>query len=147
MTETEHWSHDRYWTDALHKLHRMREAGNTTITLDLKKISEVVYETKRGNIFLSTPAKSNAWITVYFYQQEKQVGLYLTFLKGSMGDMLYAKLVDDRELIEKELGVPITWQTKDGKHSIETHRFIPDLYAPQYRETIKEWLAIRANIP
>ena len=103
--------------------------------------------TKQGNIFLKATAKSNAWITIYFLKNVKHVGVYLTFFKGSFGDMLYAGLVNDKESIEKELGIPgIWWESKNGKHSIGVYTVFPDLYTPQYREPIKLWLADHANL-
>jgi hypothetical protein len=102
--------------------------------------------TKQGNIFLSTPAKSNAWITIYFFQKTKEVGLYLTFPRGSMGNILYEKLIEDKQMIERDLGILVNWKSADGKHLIEVHKVFPDLYAPKYREPIKLWLAEHANL-
>ena len=102
---------------------------------------------KQGNIFLKLSAKSNAWITIYFLQQAKHVGVYLTFYKGPMGDMLYTSLLDDKESIEKDLGIPgIWWESEEGKHLIGVHTVFPDLSAPHNREPIKLWLAEHANL-
>lgn len=38
-----HWHEDRYWTDALERLYKLREAGEMTLHLDLRKIEEVAY--------------------------------------------------------------------------------------------------------
>lgn len=41
--ETQHWSEDTYWTDALERLYRLREEGKTQLTLDLTAIEEIVF--------------------------------------------------------------------------------------------------------
>ena len=38
-----HWSHDRYWTDALEVLYRLRDEGQTRLTLDLTAIEEIAF--------------------------------------------------------------------------------------------------------
>lgn len=101
---------------------------------------------KKGNISLSTPAGGNAWITIYFSQKNSEVGVFLTFLRGSFGDMLYKQLLNDRETIDKELGMPVAWKSINGKHSISAIKTFPDLKSSQYRKPIKIFLADHANI-
>jgi len=101
---------------------------------------------KKGNISLRIPARGNAWITIYFYQKDNEVGVFLTFLKSSLGDMLYNQLLNDRETIDKELGVMVTWKSKDGKHSISTNKIFLDLKSSLSRESIKTFLADHANL-
>jgi hypothetical protein len=101
---------------------------------------------KKGNISLSTPAGGNAWITIYFSQKNSEVGVFLTFLRGSFGDMLYKQLLNDRETIDKELGMPVAWKSINGKHLIIAIKTFPDLKSSQYRESIKTFLADHANI-
>lgn len=43
MRESEHWSEDRYWTDALERFQEMEEQGTSRLTLDLNAIKEVAY--------------------------------------------------------------------------------------------------------
>jgi hypothetical protein len=38
MTDITYWAEDTYWTEALEKLHQLREEGHTTISLDLAAI-------------------------------------------------------------------------------------------------------------
>ncbi len=103
--------------------------------------------TRQGNIFLRTPGKGSAWITVYFFQKEKHVGVYLMCAKGTVGDIIYTGLLEDKESIEKELGLPeVKWANEDGRHSIGVYTVFPDLFAPQYREPIKLWLTKHVNL-
>ena len=43
MSETEHWSEDKYWTEALEQLYRLQQSGQTQLVLDLEAISQVAY--------------------------------------------------------------------------------------------------------
>ncbi|MBP1714168.1 MAG: exonuclease [Deltaproteobacteria bacterium] len=102
--------------------------------------------TKQGNIFLSMPTKGNAWITIYFSQKNREVGVYLKILKGSLGEMLYSRLMNDREAIDKELGIPVTWSSKTDDRFIIVRKTFPDLKSSKYREPIKAWLAESLNL-
>ncbi|NLX96300.1 MAG: hypothetical protein GXY83_08990 [Rhodopirellula sp.] len=44
MTETLHWSQDRYWTEALERLYALREQGVTHLTVNLAAISEIAFQ-------------------------------------------------------------------------------------------------------
>jgi hypothetical protein len=102
--------------------------------------------TRRGNVFLPMPPSGGeAWVTVYFSQGSKEVGLFLTFTSGAFADLAYAKLVQDREAIERELDVPVEWSSFEGKHSIIASAPFADLRSPQYRSAIKGFLADRLN--
>jgi hypothetical protein len=46
MAEGAHWADDRYWTEALETLDRIRKEGRTTLTLDLDAIAKVVYNAR-----------------------------------------------------------------------------------------------------
>jgi len=60
---------------------------------------------KIGNIFFSMPLPSgNAWVTVYFHQQKGNVGVFLTFTRGGIGDVAYDSLLKEKEQINQELG-------------------------------------------
>jgi hypothetical protein len=101
--------------------------------------------TTLGNIFLRMPAKSNSWITVYFYRKTKEVGVFLTFSRGALADMIYDKLLNDKETIENELREKLSWKSSDGKHTVGTLSYYDDLRSTANREPIKKWLADHAN--
>lgn len=98
-----------------------------------------------GNVFVSMPKGSNAWITVYRYRKHNTVGVYLTCYKGEFGDRLFERLREDRERIDRELDVPADWTSEDGKHRIEVFKQFPDIHDPQYRDAMLEFLADRTN--
>jgi len=102
--------------------------------------------TRTGNVFLTMPPdKTSAWITVYFSQNQKQVGVFLTFARGNFGDMAYAALQEDRERIEEELGNAIEWDSDGSKHRIIVKAGFPDLRASDNRASIKQFLASSIN--
>lgn len=41
--ETRHWAEDDYWIKATEALYRFNESGQTTITLNMEAIREVIY--------------------------------------------------------------------------------------------------------
>jgi hypothetical protein len=43
VSEIEHWSEDRYWTEALEQVYRLQEQGETQLILDLDAISQVAF--------------------------------------------------------------------------------------------------------
>ena len=96
---------------------------------------------KIGNIFFPMPPSGGqCWITTYFFRQRNEVGVYLTFIKGDYADHVYEMLLVDKDTIEEELGIPVAWQSRDGKHSIWSHRIFDDTKAEKNREEIKEFL-------
>lgn len=96
---------------------------------------------KKGVVYFPMPPSgSQAWITVYFYQQRNEVGLFLTFTRGDIADYIYNKLLENQEEINKELGIPVEWQVKDDKYSIWTHRRYDDPKNIKYRTEIQEYL-------
>lgn len=98
--------------------------------------------TRVGNIFFALPSSSDTWITVYFLQQRKEIGVFLTFSRGSQqGDSIFKRLADQKDAINQEFAFPLSWETEDGKHKIIARRQFDDLRSPGNREQIKQWFA------
>jgi len=70
------------------------------------------------NQYFVMPKGSNAWVSAYLLQSGQRAGVYLTFAKGPIGDRLYATLAEDKVAIEKEIGIPIEWESDGKKHVI-----------------------------
>jgi len=70
------------------------------------------------NQYFVMPKGSNGWVSAYLLQSGHRAGVYLTFGKGPIGDRLYAALSADREAIEKEIGIPVEWDSDGKKHVI-----------------------------
>ncbi len=102
--------------------------------------------TPHGFMFLSTPAKGHAWINNYLYRKGKEVAVVLTFGKTPLGEMLFKRLLEEREIIDKELGIPVIWAVDSDKHWISAKTNFPDLQSIEYRESIQSWLAENMNL-
>lgn len=48
----------------------------------------------------------------------QEAGVYLTFLVGDFADTPHERLQAERAAIESELGIPIEWTSKEGRHRI-----------------------------
>ena len=83
------------------------------------------------------PSGNQVWITVYFMQNKNKVGLFLTFRKGSLGDIVYEKLRAEKESIDSELAIRVEWSSTDGKHVISISRHYDDVKSREHREQIK----------
>lgn len=102
---------------------------------------------KIGNIFYPMPPSSNeVWLSVYFYQQKNNTGVFLTFRKGSLGDMIYEKLLSDKDNIIKEIGTKPVWESNDGKHMICSYRHYENVRDLKNREEIKNFLRDEINL-
>ena len=67
--------------------------------------------TKVGNAFFQMPpSSSQAWLTVYFLRARNEVGVFLTFVRGGFGDVAYPRLLEERDEIERQLGVEVSWK-------------------------------------
>jgi hypothetical protein len=73
------------------------------------------------------------------------VGVFLTFSRGAFGDRAYDILLEDREQVEKEIGISIEWKSDGSKHRILNYRTFPDVRAEQHREEIKSYLKDTIN--
>jgi len=101
--------------------------------------------TRVGNAFLPMPPNSFGWITLYFWQQQKEVGIFLTFQRGAQADFMYSALENQKDEIEHEVGEKLEWQSNSGKHRIGLSTKFADLRSDVHRPAIKAWLADRAN--
>ena len=101
---------------------------------------------KQGNVFFPMPpSPGQAWLTVYFYKQKEEVGVFLTFIRGPLADSVYEKLLSDQEAINKELGIDVVWTSENGKHSITFKNHYSDIRALENRTAIKEFLKDSIN--
>lgn len=98
----------------------------------------------RGNIAFDMPA-SNSWITVYFYQNENEAGVFLTFYKGEFANQAYSYLLDNCDDIESELGIDIGWQSDGEKHKVIHKMKFNDLRSKENRQAIKDYFSDTVN--
>ena len=93
------------------------------------------------NQFFRMPKGSDGWISAYLGQSKGVAGVYLTFSKGEMGDRIFAVLQNNKEEINKALGVDVDWYTKDGSHTVHIKKPFPGDLLSDSREAVQEWLA------
>lgn len=102
--------------------------------------------TKSQNYFLAMPpSPSQAWVSAYFATSQKCVGVYLRFTRGNFGDAAYEQLLEDREAIDLELGIPVEWQSIGGQHSVIIRKDYIDPLAELFREEILTFFAETLN--
>ena len=118
----------KFWGEFLGKLHveanqTLPQAGNAQ------------------NQFFRMPKGSDGWISAYLGQSSENVGVYLTFWRGAIGDKIYAELEKERVEITATLGFDAQWYTKEnGQHCILIKRRFPGEYRTDSRQDVQKWL-------
>jgi len=127
--------YERYWKEFLEKRLRLDDATQPLPTPG-----------RSTNIFFSMPPSgSQAWVSAFFAQSTRTAGVYLRFAKGVFGDTAYQQLLEDKQAIERELGVPVEWSSRDGKNSVASRITYADLAKPEEIERITSFFADRLN--
>lgn len=74
---------------------------------------------KTENVYFYMPPSSTlAWVSAYFSQSKKQVGVYLRLTNSDAGKSLFDALKEQRQEIEQALGPSLVWTDKNGKYGI-----------------------------
>tara|TARA_R110001599_G_scaffold353847_1_gene600008 strand:- start:12916 stop:13248 length:333 start_codon:yes stop_codon:yes gene_type:complete len=92
------------------------------------------------------PSGSQAWVSAYFASSQHCVGVYLRFTRGNFGDTAYQRLSEERENIDRELGIPIEWQSIGGQHSVIIRRNYDKPLDKSHREEILDFFAVILNL-
>ncbi len=105
--------------------------------LELDDKRQSVWKPARSqNQYFTMPKETDAWVSAYVAPSTNRAGVYLTFYKGPVGDRMYAALRDDEEEINRELGIPVRWDSDGLKHTI----IAADRYSGSLIEDNKEEL-------
>lgn len=101
----------------------------------------------QSNIFFSLPAQSSMWLTCYFSQKEKGIGVFLGATRTSPIAMeIGLRLEAEREAITAELAMPVQWKKDgDGKVSVAAMRSYADLRDPAVRDDQLRWFRETIN--
>lgn len=83
------------------------------------------------------PRGHQSWLTLYFYQQTSEVGVFLAFRKGEFSDLAYEKLLEEQGEINEELGIEVEWKSENGKNRITINMYLEELFAENSKEKIK----------
>lgn len=100
---------------------------------------------KTTNQYFMMPNGSNGWVSAYVAPAASQAGVYLTFSKGPIGDRMYAALKDDKEDIERALGIPVEWESDGKKHMIVTANDYAGRLLEDHAEQIRATMADHVN--
>jgi hypothetical protein len=109
------------------------------------KSQKIFDPTRTQNYYLYMPTQSRSWISAHVSQSRGCIGVYLTFERGHIGNRLYERLCAEREVIDRELGIDVKWESADGKHAVSCEKHLGDDILTKHRAPAKEWLCDRMN--
>jgi hypothetical protein len=122
----------QFWTEFLQKLN-----------LD-DKSQPISKPSRSTNQYFTMPSPA-AWVSAYLQQSGGKIGVYLTFMKGPIGDRLYKILEADKDSVDEALGVPVAWESDGAKHWIIDRAFFTGVLIEDHRVQIHAWFADRVN--
>jgi len=98
------------------------------------------------NFFLPMPPSlSQAWVTVYMAGSRNQVGVFLTFTRGELANHIYQTLVEEKDVIAEDIGVPLTWNSDGEKHSIGNHLDFTDIRSKENEDKLMQYYTDTIN--
>jgi hypothetical protein len=103
--------------------------------------------TAQSTITFPLPPKGHLWLACFFSVKRGAIGVYLAGwgkaspFAAEIGNRLEA----DREAIDAEIGIPVTWLRNDGKLRIEASMRYPDLRDPAVRQEQLAWFRKTIN--
>ncbi|MGM0660864.1 MAG: hypothetical protein ACQEUH_06770 [Pseudomonadota bacterium] len=102
---------------------------------------------RQGFIAFTLPAPGGScWITVYREMAKGEVGLFLSFTRGSIGERAAETLSEQAEQdILRELGSDAFARDKNGTRTFAEKRHVGDLSDDAVQEVAIAWLAERTN--
>lgn len=128
----ERWMRD-YWADLLSRL-KLDDAAQPPANL-----------TARNRIFFTLPGKGH-WLTCYLSVRQGAIGVYLGGWKNAPLVLeIRERLEADREAINTEIGVPLTWSRDNGKVKIEAVKHYPNPQDSNVREEQLAWFQTTIN--
>ncbi|BBF94067.1 DUF4268 domain-containing protein [Blastochloris tepida] len=100
-----------------------------------------------ANIFFPLAPRSNIWITCYFLESGSRMGVFLASRKNSpLAQEIVRKLAEEREQIEREIGIPMGWPTSAaGKIEPYSFKEFRPLRDDRFRREQLEWFRKAIN--
>lgn len=130
--------------ESLRQFDHFWEGFMSRLQLD-DKSQEMSRSSRRRNKFFPMPKGSESWVSAYLAPSVNRAGVYLTFSKGPIGDRMYAALHDEKDEIERALGVPVEWESDGVKHWIVTARNYSGRLIEDHAEELQGRLADEVN--
>jgi len=100
---------------------------------------------KGTNQYFDMPKGSNAWVSAYLHGSVNRAGVYLTFYKGPIGDRFYEALLNEKDEIERSIGIPIRWDSDGSKHWITSWDTYKGSLLDDHAEALQEMMIDRVN--
>jgi hypothetical protein len=100
---------------------------------------------RAANQYFTLPKETRSWVSAFVAESQHRAGVHLTFYKGPIADRLYAALHEERAAIERELGVPVSWESNAGKHMISSSESFPSGFVEKDPEPVQRLLAQWTN--
>ena len=118
-----------------------------TSNLVLDDPGQSIPNTTRGaNLFFALPPSGGTtWVSAYVSKYRNTVGVYITFLKGSFGDMAYERLLADREAIDDAISPEVQWQTDGEHHKIIVRHAFDDVWSDACRKDVHGFFGDMVN--
>ena len=102
--------------------------------------------TKIENLYFAMPPSGSAcWVSASFSRTKQRVQVYITWARGAFADSAYARLQEEQEQIDHELGNTVEWGSNGTKHHITVRQEFSDVWADSEREAIKKFFAENVN--
>jgi hypothetical protein len=122
----------QFWTDFLADL-RLDDASQP-----------IPDPTSITNLYFAMPPSGGvSWVSAFFSKSKSMIGVYLRFAKGSFSDLAYRRLSEDRQSIDREIGIELEWD--DARQTLVAYKRIKDVFDPASRAEISEFLADAVN--
>jgi hypothetical protein len=102
---------------------------------------------KQGFVWVSMPvASGSVWITVFRNIREGRVGLFLSYTRGSLGERVVRRVVEDWDGIREELGGTVTlFEDNLGRPLIHDELVVGPFGEGENRDRALSWLRRRLN--
>jgi hypothetical protein len=97
------------------------------------------------NQYFPMPKGTQGWVSAYVAPSLDEAGVYLRFKAAAIGDRIFAALQDDKEEIERALGIPVTWRSEGKTHTIAASTRFPGKLLEERAPELHQFLADRVN--
>lgn len=102
--------------------------------------------TKGQNLYIYPGNDKNSWISCYFMQSTKRVGVYFRFHSNQMGQLQKEELNEYKEDIRRELGDKVIWAWENGNtDGFGVRMNIEDVYDSKNKKPIMNFFAKWSN--
>jgi hypothetical protein len=101
---------------------------------------------KSQNFYLPMPpSQSQAWVTVFMAGSTNEVGVFLTFTRGELANHVYQTLIEEKDVIVKDIGIPLSWESDGEKHKIISRLSITEIRAEQNEDKLLTYYSDTIN--